>query len=174
MHGVHTHFVCSILWIVGQISWNVNEIGYVNYKKRRLCKYFFLLLLFLRTEINSCFLLSLWDFLLLFLFFHLLYLFIFVNTEMLIIEEPSSLQQSAHSETERKIRNDSFVMTSQSNRNETDNNFGEILVSSFHKFYRPKCIYFFHFMLGFHLKEIKNLLIYVWKACYRDSQYSIN
>ncbi|XP_038022235.1 double-strand-break repair protein rad21-like protein 1 isoform X1 [Anas platyrhynchos] len=49
------------------------------------------------------------------------------TSEMLIIEEPSSLQQSAHSETERKIRNDSFVMTSQSNRNETDNNFGEIL-----------------------------------------------
>ncbi|KAI6073998.1 Double-strand-break repair protein rad21-like protein 1 isoform X2 [Aix galericulata] len=49
------------------------------------------------------------------------------TSEMLIIEEPSYLQQSAHSETERKIRNDSFVMTSQSNRNETDNNFGETL-----------------------------------------------
>ncbi|KAM9178299.1 double-strand-break repair protein rad21-like protein 1 [Mergus octosetaceus] len=49
------------------------------------------------------------------------------TSEMLIIEEPSYLQHSAHSETERKIRNDSSVMTSQSNKNETDNNFGEIL-----------------------------------------------
>lgn len=72
---------------------------------------------------------------------------------MLIIEEPSYLQQSAHSETERKIRNDSFVMTSQSNRNETDNNFGEILVSSFHKFYRPKCIYFFSFYVRIPFKR---------------------
>lgn len=49
------------------------------------------------------------------------------TSEMLIMEEPSYLQESAHSETERKIRNDSFVMTSQSNRNETDNNFGKTL-----------------------------------------------
>ncbi|NXX58774.1 RD21L protein, partial [Scopus umbretta] len=46
-------------------------------------------------------------------------------------EEPSYLQESAHSETERKIRNDSFMLTSQNNRNETDDNCGETLVSSF-------------------------------------------
>lgn len=53
---------------------------------------------------------------------------------MLIVEEPSYLQESAHSETERKIRNDSFMLTSQNNRNETDDNCGETIVSSFHKF----------------------------------------
>ncbi|NXS46047.1 RD21L protein, partial [Balaeniceps rex] len=47
-------------------------------------------------------------------------------------EEPSYLQESAHSETERKIRNDSFMLTSQNNRNETDDNCGETIVSSFH------------------------------------------
>ncbi|NWX73547.1 RD21L protein, partial [Alca torda] len=47
-------------------------------------------------------------------------------------EEPSYLQESAHSETERKIRNDSFMLTSQSNRNETDDNCGETIVSRFH------------------------------------------
>ncbi|KAM6340267.1 double-strand-break repair protein rad21-like protein 1 [Alca torda] len=49
------------------------------------------------------------------------------TTEMLIVEEPSYLQESAHSETERKIRNDSFMLTSQSNRNETDDNCGETI-----------------------------------------------
>ncbi|XP_075023168.1 double-strand-break repair protein rad21-like protein 1 [Calonectris borealis] len=48
-------------------------------------------------------------------------------TEMLIVEEPSYLQESAHSETERKIRNDSFMLTSQNNRNETDDNCGETI-----------------------------------------------
>ncbi|NXT44534.1 RD21L protein, partial [Pelecanoides urinatrix] len=42
-------------------------------------------------------------------------------------EEPSYLQESAHSETERKIRNDSFMLTSQNNRNETDDNCGETI-----------------------------------------------
>ncbi|NWI28733.1 RD21L protein, partial [Sula dactylatra] len=67
-------------------------------------------------------------------------------------EEPSYLQESAPSETERKIRNDSFMLTSQNNRTETDN-CGETIVSSFHKFERPKCIYWFHFMLVSHLKQ---------------------
>ncbi|KAM9260348.1 double-strand-break repair protein rad21-like protein 1 [Cariama cristata] len=49
------------------------------------------------------------------------------TTEMLIVEEPSYLQESAHSETERKIRNDSFMLTSQNNRNETDDNCGETI-----------------------------------------------
>ncbi|XP_074699200.1 double-strand-break repair protein rad21-like protein 1 [Strix aluco] len=49
------------------------------------------------------------------------------TTEMLRVEEPSYLQESAHSETERKIRNDSFMLTSQNNRNETDDNCGETI-----------------------------------------------
>ncbi|XP_009891710.1 PREDICTED: double-strand-break repair protein rad21-like protein 1 [Charadrius vociferus] len=49
------------------------------------------------------------------------------TTEMLIVEEPSYLQESAHSETERKIRNDSFMLTSQNNRNETGHNCGETI-----------------------------------------------
>ncbi|XP_074461446.1 double-strand-break repair protein rad21-like protein 1 [Larus michahellis] len=49
------------------------------------------------------------------------------TTEMLTVEEPSYLQESAHSETERKIRNDSFMLTSQNNRNETDDNCGETI-----------------------------------------------
>ncbi|NWZ56835.1 RD21L protein, partial [Haliaeetus albicilla] len=42
-------------------------------------------------------------------------------------EESSYLQESAHSETERKIRNDLFMLTSQNNRNETDDNCGETI-----------------------------------------------
>ncbi|NWH54638.1 RD21L protein, partial [Fregata magnificens] len=42
-------------------------------------------------------------------------------------EEPTYLQESAHSETERKVRNDSFMLTSQNNRNETDDNCGETI-----------------------------------------------
>lgn len=61
-------------------------------------------------------------------------MFFFINTEMLIVEEPSYLQESAHSETERKIRDDLFMLTSQNNRNETDDNCGETIVSSFHNF----------------------------------------
>ncbi|NXJ33224.1 RD21L protein, partial [Ciconia maguari] len=68
-------------------------------------------------------------------------------------EEPSYLQESAHSETERKLRNDSFVSTTRNNRNETDDICGETIVSSFQKFERLKCIYRFHFRLGFHLKH---------------------
>ncbi|XP_069658170.1 double-strand-break repair protein rad21-like protein 1 [Haliaeetus albicilla] len=49
------------------------------------------------------------------------------TTEMLIVEESSYLQESAHSETERKIRNDLFMLTSQNNRNETDDNCGEAI-----------------------------------------------
>ncbi|XP_010568057.1 PREDICTED: double-strand-break repair protein rad21-like protein 1 [Haliaeetus leucocephalus] len=49
------------------------------------------------------------------------------TTEMLIVEESSYLQESAHSETERKIRNDLFMLTSQNNRNETDDNCGETI-----------------------------------------------
>ncbi|NXR20961.1 RD21L protein, partial [Cinclus mexicanus] len=46
-------------------------------------------------------------------------------------EEPSYLQEPAHSETERKIGNDSFMLTSQNDINETNENCGEIIVSSF-------------------------------------------
>ncbi|KAM9284936.1 double-strand-break repair protein rad21-like protein 1 [Morus bassanus] len=49
------------------------------------------------------------------------------TTEMLLEEEPSYLQESAPSETERKIRNDLFMMTSQNNRTETDDNCGETI-----------------------------------------------
>ncbi|GAB0197380.1 double-strand-break repair protein rad21-like protein 1 [Grus japonensis] len=49
------------------------------------------------------------------------------DTEMPIVEEPSYLQESAHSEIERKIRNDSFMLTSQNSRNETDENCGETI-----------------------------------------------
>ncbi|NXB22547.1 RD21L protein, partial [Rhagologus leucostigma] len=53
------------------------------------------------------------------------------TTEMLPVEEPSHLQDPAHSETERKIRNDCFMLTSQNHRNETNENCGEIIVSGF-------------------------------------------
>ncbi|NXL52079.1 RD21L protein, partial [Podilymbus podiceps] len=46
-------------------------------------------------------------------------------------EEPSYLQESDHSETERKIRNDSFMLTSQNNRNETGDNCGETIMRLF-------------------------------------------
>ncbi|NXC85929.1 RD21L protein, partial [Cercotrichas coryphoeus] len=45
-------------------------------------------------------------------------------------EEPSYLQDPAHSETERKIGNDPFMLTSQNDRNETNDNCGEIIVST--------------------------------------------
>ncbi|NWS44818.1 RD21L protein, partial [Probosciger aterrimus] len=48
-------------------------------------------------------------------------------------EEPSFLQESAHSDTERKNRHDSFMLPSENNRNETDDHCGETIVSSFHK-----------------------------------------
>ncbi|NXD66605.1 RD21L protein, partial [Eolophus roseicapillus] len=54
------------------------------------------------------------------------------HCEMLIVEEPSFLQESAHSDTERKIRHDSFMLPSENNRNETDDHCGETIVSSFH------------------------------------------
>ncbi|NXK83643.1 RD21L protein, partial [Amazona guildingii] len=47
-------------------------------------------------------------------------------------EEPSFLQESAHSNTERKLRHDSFMLPSENNRNETDDHCGETIVSSFH------------------------------------------
>ncbi|KAM9527941.1 double-strand-break repair protein rad21-like protein 1 isoform 1-T1 [Guaruba guarouba] len=47
--------------------------------------------------------------------------------EMLIVEEPSFLQDSAHSDTERKIRQDSFMLPSENNRNETDDHCGETI-----------------------------------------------
>ncbi|KAK4812647.1 hypothetical protein QYF61_012157 [Mycteria americana] len=49
------------------------------------------------------------------------------DTEMLTVEEPSYLQESAHSETERKLRNDSFMSTTRNNRNETDDTCGETI-----------------------------------------------
>ncbi|XP_075373073.1 double-strand-break repair protein rad21-like protein 1 [Mycteria americana] len=49
------------------------------------------------------------------------------TTEMLTVEEPSYLQESAHSETERKLRNDSFMSTTRNNRNETDDTCGETI-----------------------------------------------
>ncbi|NXL24316.1 RD21L protein, partial [Setophaga kirtlandii] len=54
-----------------------------------------------------------------------------VRKEQDTTEEPSYLQEPAHSETGRKIRNDSFMLTSQNDRNETNENCGEIIVSSF-------------------------------------------
>ncbi|XP_068063869.1 double-strand-break repair protein rad21-like protein 1 isoform X4 [Anomalospiza imberbis] len=49
------------------------------------------------------------------------------TTEMLPVEEPSYLKEPAHSETGRKIINDSFMLTSQNDRNETNENCGEII-----------------------------------------------
>ncbi|KAM4891245.1 double-strand-break repair protein rad21-like protein 1 [Sylvia borin] len=49
------------------------------------------------------------------------------TTEMLPVEEPSYLQEPAHSETGRKIRDDSFMLTSHNDRNETIENCGEII-----------------------------------------------
>ncbi|NXM69655.1 RD21L protein, partial [Serilophus lunatus] len=46
-------------------------------------------------------------------------------------EEPSYLQESPHSETEREIRNDSLMLTSLNARNETNQNCDETIVSSF-------------------------------------------
>lgn len=57
-----------------------------------------------------------------------------MNTEMLPVEEPSYLQEPAHSETTRKTENDSFMLTSQNDRNESNENCGEIIVSSFPQF----------------------------------------
>ncbi|NXQ50371.1 RD21L protein, partial [Catharus fuscescens] len=51
------------------------------------------------------------------------------TTEMLPVEEPSYLQEPAHSETTRKTENDSFTLTSQNDRNESNENCGEIIVS---------------------------------------------
>ncbi|XP_061297359.1 double-strand-break repair protein rad21-like protein 1 isoform X2 [Pezoporus flaviventris] len=51
------------------------------------------------------------------------------TTEMLIVEEPSFLQESAHSDTERKIRHDSFMLPSEDNRNVTDDHCGETIMS---------------------------------------------
>ncbi|XP_062484278.1 double-strand-break repair protein rad21-like protein 1 isoform X2 [Pezoporus occidentalis] len=51
------------------------------------------------------------------------------TTEMLIVEEPSFLQESAHSDTERKIRHDSFMLPSENNRNVTDDHCGETIMS---------------------------------------------
>ncbi|XP_062360942.1 double-strand-break repair protein rad21-like protein 1 [Cinclus cinclus] len=50
-----------------------------------------------------------------------------LNLELLPVEEPSYLQEPAHSETERKIGNDSFMLTSQNDINETNENCGEII-----------------------------------------------
>ncbi|XP_032931188.1 double-strand-break repair protein rad21-like protein 1 isoform X4 [Catharus ustulatus] len=49
------------------------------------------------------------------------------TTEMLPVEEPSYLQEPAHSETTRKTENDSFTLTSQNDRNESNENCGEII-----------------------------------------------
>ncbi|XP_039575417.1 double-strand-break repair protein rad21-like protein 1 isoform X6 [Passer montanus] len=49
------------------------------------------------------------------------------TTEMLPVEETSYLQKPAHSETGRKIRNYSFTLTSQNDRNETNENCGEMI-----------------------------------------------
>ncbi|NXA03543.1 RD21L protein, partial [Sapayoa aenigma] len=54
-----------------------------------------------------------------------------INTEVLPVEEPSYLQESAHSETEREMRNDSLLLTSRNARNETSENCDETIVSSF-------------------------------------------
>ncbi|XP_027553003.1 double-strand-break repair protein rad21-like protein 1 isoform X3 [Neopelma chrysocephalum] len=51
------------------------------------------------------------------------------TTGMLPVEEPSYLQESAHSETERNIRNDSFmVIPPQNARNETNGNCDETIL----------------------------------------------
>ncbi|NXG16909.1 RD21L protein, partial [Grallaria varia] len=54
-----------------------------------------------------------------------------MRTEEDTTEESSYLQESAHSETERNIRNDSFMLTTQNARNETNENCDETIVSSF-------------------------------------------
>ncbi|KAM6248341.1 double-strand-break repair protein rad21-like protein 1 [Porphyrio hochstetteri] len=49
------------------------------------------------------------------------------TTEMLGVEEPSYLQESGHSEAERNIRNDSFLLPSHYSRNEMDEDCGQTL-----------------------------------------------
>ncbi|NXX83598.1 RD21L protein, partial [Urocolius indicus] len=83
------------------------------------------------------------------------------------VEEPSYLQESAHSETQRKIRNDSFKLTSQSSRVESDDNFGEAIVSSFHMFQRPECILWCHFFLC--QGSISNPLQNHWQVFEKDA-----
>ncbi|NXI40510.1 RD21L protein, partial [Galbula dea] len=56
------------------------------------------------------------------------------TTEMLMVEEPSYLQESTYSEVERKSRNNSWILMSQMNRNEPDDNCSDTRVSSFHPF----------------------------------------
>lgn len=61
---------------------------------------------------------------------------------MLIIEESSYLQESAHTETERTITDDSFVLALQNGRNEDANKIDEAIVSTFNKCKRTNaCIY---------------------------------
>ncbi|NXO78444.1 RD21L protein, partial [Sitta europaea] len=57
-----------------------------------------------------------------------------IRKEQDTTEETSYLQEPAHSETERGVKNDSFMLTSQNDRNETNENCGEIIVSSFLSF----------------------------------------
>ncbi|NXN88743.1 RD21L protein, partial [Bombycilla garrulus] len=52
-----------------------------------------------------------------------------INKEQDTTEEPSYLQEPAHSETERQMRSDSFMLTSQNDRNETNENCGGIMGS---------------------------------------------
>ncbi|NXO29619.1 RD21L protein, partial [Cisticola juncidis] len=56
------------------------------------------------------------------------------------LEEPTYLQEPAHSETERKIRNDSFMLTSQNDRNEINESCGEIIVSSFLQYSETRAV----------------------------------
>ncbi|NXV79568.1 RD21L protein, partial [Atlantisia rogersi] len=97
----------------------------------------------------------------------LLNLVFFVNTEMLIEEEPSYLQ--GRSKTERKIRNDSFLLPSPNSRNEMDEDCGQTIVSSFSKFQSPGGVYWVHYMLGFHCKHLRELPIHQDGTAFSES-----
>lgn len=85
----------------------------------------------------------------------------FVNTEMLITDESSYLQELDCSEAERKTDNDLFALTARNSSNDTVNGFGGTLVSGFLMFCRPKCTSWLHFVLGFLFKQVKKLLTYI-------------
>lgn len=88
--------------------------------------------------------------------------FFFVHTEMPMMEEPSSLQESVHSETETIIRNDSSKLPAQNYSHEPAGRCGESLVSASHQLSRPRCVYWLPLLPGSRLKHLKRSLERIW------------
>lgn len=81
--------------------------------------------------------------------------FFFVHPEMPMMEEPSSLQESVHSETERIIRSDLSKLPAQNYSHEPAGRCGETLVSASHRLSRPRCVYWLPLLPGSRLKHLK-------------------